>query len=151
MIVRWRGFSLIELMLVLVLLAILALLASPMLEGAARRQKEAELRQALVDIRGGLDAYREAARAGLVRSPTGSGYPGALSWLTGAGGANGRVFLRAIPRDPMAPDTIRDSVASWGLRAYGSPPDQPKAGADVFDVYSMAPGSGSDGVPYREW
>jgi general secretion pathway protein G len=40
---------------------------------------------------------------------------------------------------------------TWGLRSYASPPDQPKAGADVYDVYSTAKGTALDGSKYSTW
>ena len=52
-------------------------------------------------------------------------------------------FLRRVPPDPFG--------EPWGKRAYASPPDEPREGEDVFDVYSLAPGKGINGRPYRDW
>ena len=54
-------------------------------------------------------------------------------------------FLRRLPADPLTED------GRWGLRSYASPPTDPSEGEDVFDVYSLAPGAGINGRPYRDW
>ena len=56
-----------------------------------------------------------------------------------------------LPRDPLAPSDTEAPARTWGLRSYASPPNDPKPGADVFDVHSKAEGVGLDGRPYRQW
>jgi general secretion pathway protein G len=50
----------------------------------------------------------------------------------------------------MAPDANKAGVG-WGLRSYASSRENPQPGADIFDVYSLAQGTGLNGIAYREW
>ncbi len=154
---RARGFTLIEVLVTLAIVAILASAAMPLAELGLRRQKEVELARALRVIRGGLDAYKKAWDDGRIERRVGqSGYPPTLETLvTGVVDAKDprkqRIyFLRRLPADPFAGEPT-DAAQSWGLRSYASPPDQPTPGADVFDVYSRSAGVGLNGVPYRDW
>lgn len=151
-----QGYTIIELLVVMAVLSILAMAAMPLAELTAKRAKERELKQALWEIRHGIDAYKEAYDEGKIAKTAGaSGYPPSLSALvTGVPDATvpGRTIylLRRIPRDPFSSATA-PTEASWGLRSYASPPDQPKPGADVFDVYSTSDAVGMNGIPYRQW
>jgi general secretion pathway protein G len=153
-----RGFTLIELVVTLALLGVLAMLAAPMTEVAVQRSKEQALREALREIRDGIDRYHRAAEQGLVTRKLGdAGYPPSLSVLvTGVPSTQdpkgARIyFLRRLPRDPFFRDAQVPAEATWGLRSYASAPDDPQAGDDVFDVYSLAPGDGLNGVALRDW
>ena len=155
---RSGGFSLIELMVTLAILALLASMAVPFAQLVQQRHKETELREALRQIRTALDAYKQSVKEGHVDSPAdGSGYPPDLDVLWQGvpdktkPDASRLYFLRRLPRDPFYPDTAAPPAATWGLRSYDSPPDAPAPGRDVFDVYSLSPATGLNGVPYREW
>jgi general secretion pathway protein G len=158
MAMRARGFSLIELLVVIAIMAVLASIGFPLAELSHRRAQEEELRRSLREIRTALDAYKQMVDAGLIARPAGgSGYPPNLRVLVW-GEVNAQTpqasrlyFLRRLPRDPMSADTTVDPVESWGLRSYDSPPNDPRSGRDVYDVYSKAQGAGLDGRPYREW
>ncbi|MBI2276140.1 MAG: type II secretion system protein [Dechloromonas sp.] len=154
---RVTGFSLIEVVITVAIIGILASVAAPLTETVVRRGKEQELKQALMTLRNAIDAYKEAVDSGRVeRSIDDSGYPKSLDALVAGvtdrqSPSGARIyFLRRIPRDPLA-DPAQPAGKSWGLRSYDSPPDAPREGKDVFDVYSLAAGQGLDGTPYREW
>jgi general secretion pathway protein G len=155
---RRRGFTLIELIATVTIVAVLAVASAPLLEVSARRTKEAELRSALRSLRGAIDAYKTAVDEGrIARRADASGYPGSLHVLVdGAPDAKDpqkkKIYLlRRIPRDPFATDPALTPVETWGLRSYASPPEAPAAGDDVFDVHSLSPRTGLNGVPYRDW
>lgn len=156
--VRKRGFTLIELLVTLAVMAVLAAVATPLLQVAVQRDKERDLRVALMQIREGLDAHKRAAEQGRIALKVGeSGYPKSLEDLE-KGVPDQRslnkqnlYFLRRLPSDPMASNTNLKPQETWGLRSYASPSDEPSEGADVFDVYSKSSKVGLNGVPYNKW
>lgn len=154
---RPHGFTLIELMVSVALIALFATLALPLYEVTVKRSREAELKTALRQIREALDAYKQAGDEGrIVVQPGASGYPKSLMLLvTGVRDQRSPTgapihFLRRIPRDPFASPELRPEE-TWGLRAYLSAYDQPRRGDDVYDVYSLSPDTGLNGIAYRQW
>jgi general secretion pathway protein G len=155
---RYGGFTFVELMMTLAIMAVLALVSVPLAQLAAQRQKEHELRAALAEIRQALDAYKRASDQGRVVAKLGeSGYPPSLETLMEGvedqrSPARKKIyFLRRIPRDPMVAGSETDPAGHWGLRSYDSPPEEPAEGDDVFDVYSTSDRVGLNNVPYRDW
>lgn len=151
-----RGYSFIELLVVSSIILILASAAMPLAKVTATRQREAELRRVLREMRTAIDRYKDAAdlgQIGALEIKAGSeGYPADLDTLVegvaAANDATGRKlkFLRRIPVDPMTRST------EWGLRAYQDAPDATRwGGQNVFDVYTTHTGTALDGTKYRDW
>ena len=153
-----RGFTLIEVLVTLAIVAVLAGMVMPLAELSVKRVNEQELRRNLREIRTAVDAYKQAADEGRIhKAPAESGYPKSLEVLAlgvedmKSPNKTRIYFLRRIPRDPFATDSAQSPADSWGKRSYDSPPDDPKEGDDVFDVYTFNQGTGINGIPYREW
>jgi general secretion pathway protein G len=150
------GYTFVELMVVSAIIIILASVAMPLARVTAARQREAELRRSLRDIRTAIDKYKDAADLGQISSLElklgAEGYPPTLDTLVegvpASNDASGRKlkFLRRVPLDPMT------RKAEWGMRSYQ---DEPKStrwgGQNVFDVYTTYNGTALDGTKYRDW
>lgn len=152
------GFTIVELLVTVVIISILASAIFPMAELSFQRTHEQELRTALRELRTAIDAYRQAVDEGRIQKKADeSGYPRRLEDLTdGVPDAKNPkggkiVFLRRIPRDPMVRDPSVADIQTWGKRSYISTRENPREGDDVFDIYSLAPGVGMNGIAYREW
>jgi len=146
-----QGFTLVELLVVVAIVALLASIAAPLAELSWQRGQEQELRSALRQIREAIDAHKRAADEGRIeRKADASGYPPALAVLVEGvedkqDPEKAKIFvLRRVPRDPMTGE-------DWGLRSYASPAGDPQPGKDVYDVYSRSEEMGLNKVPYREW
>lgn len=152
-----RGFTLIELMVTVSLVAILASVVVPLTQVSVQRGKEQELKLALREIRGAIDDYKKAVDEGRVfRAADVSGYPESLDVLVDGvpdmKDVKGRkvYFLRRIPRDPFSA-VGKSAAETWGKRSYASEADAPREGEDVYDVFSLSTRKGLNGRPYREW
>lgn len=152
------GFSLIELLVVVAIMAILASIGMPLAELSHQRGREQDLRRSLREIRTALDSYKRLVDDGRIeRAVDGSGYPPDLASLVeGVKDARSPTgaklyFMRKLPGDPMASDLSIPAVETWALRSYASPPDDPKPGKDVFDVHSKSSLMGIDGTLYSTW
>lgn len=122
---KTRGFTLVELMVVMAIVALLLALALPRYFNHLESARETILRQDLAVMRDAIDKYHgDRGR-----------YPDSLEALVSAR------YLRSLPVDP-----ITERADTWQIVA----PPGDAAGA-VYDVRSGAPGEGREGTPYAEW
>ncbi|ADE12052.1 type IV pilin protein [Sideroxydans lithotrophicus] len=122
---RLLGFTLIELIVVMLIIAMLASLAVPRYFGSVQKSKDAVLKENLTLMRDALDKFYG----------DNDKYPATLDDLVS------RKYLRNIPRDP-----VTESTSTW----ITVPPEDPDKGG-VYDVHSGAEGNAADGSPYKEW
>lgn len=143
------GFSLIELIVAIAVLLVLTTMALPLAQIQVQRTKDKELRFDLHEMRAAIDRYKDAADRGAFQVQFGSdGYPPTLEALTEPIESNGKTyrFLRRIPVNPITGNQ------DWGLLSDQDAPDADAwGGQNVFDVYCNCPGTGLNGVPYRNW
>ncbi|MFY4729989.1 prepilin-type N-terminal cleavage/methylation domain-containing protein [Nitrospira sp. BLG_2] len=118
-----RGFTLIELMIVVSIVGILATIAVPSYQSSLIKARETVLRQDLFMLRELLDHHR--ADKGK--------YPPSVDGLVTAG------YLRILPKDPFT-----NSSSSWQQIT------EPTEGG-IFDVYSGSDLVGTNGTPYNQW
>jgi len=146
------GYTLAELVMVASILVALAAVVLPVAKFTVQRSKEADLRQALREMRNAIDDYKRYSDAGLIPVDLGTdGYPAKLDNLVNGVALVGQVdkkvkFLRRIPVDPMTGKT------EWAMRSYQDAPDATSSGGeDVYDVYTTSREIGLNGVPYNKW
>ena len=156
-----KGFTLVEMLVTLTILAILATAILPLAKTAIKREKEIELRRSLRSIRQAIDAYKKLADANEFEVEEDSeGYPPDLEILVKGVEITEEEdededreskkkivkFLRRIPRDPFT------NSLDWGLRSYQDDPDSDIwGGENVYDIFTKSPGIALDGSKYKEW
>jgi len=144
-----QGFTLVELIVVIGILAVLAGAAIPIAKWQVKRTKERELRAALWEMRTAIDHYKDAAERGAFQTKVDSfNYPPDLDTLVdGVDVMDKQVkFLREIPKDPMTGDK------DWQLRSMQDDAETTSwGGQNVFDVHSKSTATALDGTQYSEW
>jgi general secretion pathway protein G len=123
-----RGFTLVEMLLVLMLIALLATLVTPVVTGGLSRARESTLRADLYALRKAIDDYY---------ADTGA-YPSELDELVT------KRYLRRIPPDP-----VTESRDTWVL--VRAEDDKAAKGGGILDVRSGSPEVARDGSPFKDW
>lgn len=126
---RAKGFTMIELMMVMFILSVLAAVALPQYKNAVTSSREAVLRENLFRFRDLIDQYQ--ADKGK--------YPATLEALVEDG------YLRKMPIDPIT------GTADWQTLFAEIDPDNPGDPPGVYDVKSASPATSLGGTPYAEW
>jgi general secretion pathway protein G len=127
---RAGGFTLIELMIVMVLITILAGIGLSLYSNSVTRAKEAALLQDLVEMRKAIDEY----------------YADKNRWPPDLQTLVADKYIRLVPKDPFT-----GSTDTWQTE-YGEPdPGNPQSVGGISNVRSGAEGTALDGTRYSEW
>jgi general secretion pathway protein G len=137
-------------------LLVLASAALPLARVTMKRQREAELRRCLREMRTAIDKFKDYADSQIIAPtevPFGSeGYPASLTMLVEGVARNNDAsgskikLLRRIPIDPITGTT------EWGMRSYQDSRESTAwGGQNVFDVYSKSDAIALDGTKYKDW
>ena len=129
---RWgaKGFTLIELMIVMALIVVLASIGLAMHANSQTRAREAVLKEDLFRLRDAIDQYYADKNM----------YPQSLEALVSD------KYLRAIPVDPFT-----QSADTWQTTMSESDPANPSAQPGIYDVKSGSDRTGLDGSQYSSW
>ncbi len=127
---RIRGFTLIEMLIVMTLIVVLASVGLIAYQTSVRRGREAVLKEDLYRMRDAIDQYY--ADKGK--------YPTDLNELVSTN------YVRRVPVDPMT-----NSAETWQTVMAEADPSNPSAEPGITDVKSGSEGAAIDGTNYNEW
>ena len=154
------GFSMVEMLVVMALVAILAVVTLPYSQLTHKRSQEIQLKTALRTIRTAITTFHEDVIDAKISTQdegvSQNGYPKTLEVLVMGVDAGGTVdkkikYLRRIPKDPFG-DAKQEASEHWALRSYDDEPDALGWGAqDVYDVTSRSEKKAIDGTLYKDW
>ncbi len=128
--VRERGFTLVELLVVISLISILAAMGLVQYKNSITRTEESVLKTDLFRVRDAIDQYY--ADKGK--------YPASLDALVSDG------YMRKIPEDPFT-----HSADSWQTIPAEADPNNPSSEPGIYNLKSGAQGTGLDGTNYSDW
>ena len=126
---RERGFTLLEMIIVISIILILVSIAIPNYVTSMARAKEAVLRDDLFTLRSTIDQYTLDKQQA----------PQSLDDLVSAG------YLRQVPKDPMTGET------NWEVEQCETYLSIDQSQTGVCDVHSAANAQSSDGTAYSTW
>ena len=127
---KQRGFTLIEVLIVVTLVVILAGVSLATYQNSVRRAREATLKEDLFRMRDAMDQYYADKNK----------WPSSLQDLVTDG------YLRAIPKDPFT-----DSADTWQTENAEPDANNPAAEPGIDDVHSGSEETSLEGTKYSEW
>lgn len=148
-----RGLTLVELIVAFTIMLLLTSMAVPLARTKVRRQREADLRYSLRELRTAIDKYKDACENKQIPNEKleADCYPVSLEQLVEGVKPMGSPdktmkFLRRIPKDPFT------KSKEWGMRSNRDDPQSRSwGGQNVFDVYTKTMEKAPDGTAYSDW